>query len=80
VSRAYGSYVALLCALAAACASATDVVRDRASYDFGCPKDQIETKSLEAPMTIEARGCGKRSVYTSNGRTYVRNGEIVSDR
>jgi hypothetical protein len=56
------------------------VVRDRASYDFACPKDQIETKPLEAPMTIEARGCGKRSVYTSNGHTYVRNGEIVSDK
>jgi hypothetical protein len=66
-------------ALASACASANDVVRDRASYDFGCPKDQVETVEIE-PLTIAAHGCGKKSVYVSNGHTYVRNAEISSDK
>jgi hypothetical protein len=62
-----------------ACASASDVVRDRASYDFDCPRDQIETAAINT-LTLAARGCGKKSVYVSNGHTYVRNAEISPDK
>jgi hypothetical protein len=53
--------------------------RDRASYDFGCPKGQVETVPI-GTLTIEARGCGKKSLYVSNGHTYVRNAEISPDK
>jgi hypothetical protein len=70
---------AFVCALVSACASASDAVRDRASYDFDCPKDQVETVPIDT-LTIAAHGCGKKSVYVSNGHIYVRNAEISPDR
>jgi len=70
---------AVVCVLASACASASDVVRDRASYDFDCPREQVETVPI-GTLTIAAHGCGKKSIYVSNGHTYVRNSEISPDR
>jgi hypothetical protein len=79
MTRARNVFAAFLCVFASACASASDVVRDRASYDFACPRDQVETVPI-GTLAIEARGCGKKSVYVSNGHTYVRNAEISPDK
>ena len=44
-----------------------DAVRERASFDFECPSDQLTLMSLESesefPTQYGVTGCGRRSVY-----------------
>ncbi|MFO0759414.1 MAG: hypothetical protein U0359_23170 [Byssovorax sp.] len=52
------------------CVSSAEVVKDRASFDLSCPREQIVAQELGNHMTMGVSGCGKKAtyVYTSDGR------------
>jgi hypothetical protein len=73
--------ISLLCAASSGCVSAGEAVRNRASYDFGCPKEEIRADKLTgAGITFAAHGCGKKAVYVWNGHAWSRDSEISPDR
>jgi hypothetical protein len=45
----------------------------RAVYDLGCPKEQIEV-SLLSGTTYVARGCGKEATYMCSGSNFMTEG------
>lgn len=55
------------------CVSKSNVVRTRASFDLGCPGDQLEISPLTSEAmetaTYGVRGCSKKAtyVYTPGG-------------
>jgi hypothetical protein len=78
------SLVAVLAALAAgalACAAAPDPLhklRTRASFDLGCPEEQLHRTHLDE-RTEGVSGCGKRATYVKvcdvNDCTWVMNSD-----
>jgi hypothetical protein len=49
-------------ALFTGCASSYEMVKQRASFEFGCPSERIATTQL-AGAAIGATGCGKQATY-----------------
>ncbi len=48
------------------CTTLDQIVVDRASYDFPCPKDNIKISEITLG-SYEASGCEKKAVYNCQG-------------
>jgi hypothetical protein len=67
-------------ALFTGCASSYDMVKQRASFEFGCATDQIATTRLPG-AAIGATGCGKQATYIwdRSSLSWARNSEIQTE-
>lgn len=59
-------------------AESVQAIRDRASFDLGCPKEAIEVIVIEEggmlhPWTFGATGCEKKATYLSSGGSIMKN-------
>jgi hypothetical protein len=54
--------------------------RDRASFDFGCPKERIQLKDLDGrDLSFGATGCGKRASYVWVRSSVILNSPIMTE-
>jgi hypothetical protein len=79
-----GFAFALLAVWGSSCVTASEVTRQRASFDFNCPEDKITTTLVSGGentmgATIGARGCGKRAVYVRAQAGMVLNSPIQTE-
>ena len=62
-------------------ASVANILQE-ASFDFGCPAEEIYLQAMRARGRIGVTGCGKRAIYQwvgDVGSTYARQGEVIVD-
>ncbi|QDG54085.1 hypothetical protein FIV42_26090 [Persicimonas caeni] len=70
---------ALSFCVSSACVSPSQAVKDRATFDFDCPKDQIEVIEL-GTLTYGAKGCNKRATYIYDNGKAIMNSDAENER
>ncbi|NUP12821.1 MAG: hypothetical protein HOW73_42830 [Polyangiaceae bacterium] len=51
-------------------------LKDRASFDLGCPKEQLQTQTLGGNLATQGvSGCDKRATYVQTSSGWVLNSE-----
>jgi hypothetical protein len=80
------TFFSVQCAHVTAESSFAEKGLERAAFDLGCPKDQLNLQVLHrndglgcADSQMGVSGCGKRTVYVcTSGQQWIRNSEIQS--
>jgi hypothetical protein len=73
------TYVLLL----SGCATTQDKVnflRERASFDLDCPKEQITGQELNNGQYMGIKGCGKKAVYVTSPSGWILNGKVENSK